>query len=336
MPLVLDNKRIIDLQMLLLLPVMVLISTMLPGFVGTEDLVRSHAWYVLLVQLLLIYIPTHLFISRRGGEHAFGLRRVSPAECVWAVLLGVGLCCLTNALEQALQLLYLGIGVNDVFFGKPLQVDGGWRLLALTLLIAVIPAYIEEALFRGVLLFSWLPGGKGRAVLHSTLLFSLLYMNPLSLPLIFVFGVALGLVSLWSGSFIPAVVIHCVNNLIAVLGAYLLNNASFAQAVAQAPGVGGQLLYNALIGVALTALCLPLFRRAAKKGAASRDETIAPSEEKQAEQTQPPLQAAQARTITVRSRLLYNPKLPVAMTYAFLVSINLLLLVMALLTPSIS
>lgn len=347
MPLVLDNKRIIDLQLLLLLPVMVLLSTLLPEWVDTRDLVQYYAWYVLLIQLMMLYTPTHVFISKRGGASAFGIKRVSAAELLWAILLGVGMCCLTNALEQALQLLYAYLGANSLFTGSLLTIDGGWRLPALVILIAVIPAYAEESLFRGALLFSWLPKGKARAIIHSALLFSLVHLNPVFMPSVFVLGLTLSMASVWSGSCVPAVAMHCVNNIIAVVGSYALGNLSpAAQASMQALGTGGWMLYNGVAGFALTALSLPLFRRAAKKGAARREEAAALNTGVATAQTVTPQEATKAyashtspsasenktpsvRLVFIRPSILFSPKLPVVITYAFLISINLLLLAMA-------
>lgn len=347
MPLVLDNKRIIDLQLLLLLPVLVLLSTLLPEWVDTRDLVQYYAWYVLIIQLLMLYTPTHIFISKRGGASAFGIKRVSVAELLWAIVLGVGMCFLTNALEQALQLFYAYLGANALFTGSVLTISGGWRLPALVILMAVIPAYAEESLFRGALLFSWLPKGKARAILHSALLFSLVHLNPIFMPSVFVLGLTLSMASVWSGSCVPAVAMHCVNNVIAVLGSYALNNVSpAAQASMQALGAGGWMLYNGMAGFALTALSLPLFWRAAKKGAACREEAAALDTRAAAAQSVTPQQAAQAyasytppdasekkapsvRLVFIRPSILYSPKLPVVITYAFLISINLLLLAMA-------
>ena len=88
----------------------------------------------------------------------------------------------------------------------------GWGFLWVMLVIAVLPAILEELFFRGVLL----RGLKGFPVWAAALLcgglFSLFHQNPAQTLYQFFCGVAFALIALRCGSILPTVVAHFCNN----------------------------------------------------------------------------------------------------------------------------
>lgn len=85
------------------------------------------------------------------------------------------------------------------------------------IVIAVVPAFCEELLFRGAILGNLLPFGRARAVLISAILFALMHQNPGQLLYTFVAGVALGAIYAYTGSIWNCTVVHLINNFISVL-----------------------------------------------------------------------------------------------------------------------
>lgn len=325
------NRFAVNCMMMMLCPALALLSNMIPMWTGTIDLVRYYAAFALIVELGLFYIPTHRFISRRGGERAFGLVRVSAVECIFAVLLGIGMFAVVNAITGGMQLAFHTLGAHTVSTGTPLHAEGGWRLLATILLVGLLPAYVEEALFRGALLFSWQPSGQARAVLHSAAIFALIHLNPISLPAVFLFGIVLALAASWSGSILPSVILHGVNNLVAI---------AFAYGVLHLPPEGTQLLESILardyllvlggLGALLSLLSLLGFRFAARRGSAHRAAALAAAETAEA----PAGEEESTATVVLPATLLREQafgkrflKLPVLLTYFFLIATNLFLLV---------
>jgi membrane protease YdiL (CAAX protease family) len=80
----------------------------------------------------------------------------------------------------------------------------------------------EELLFRGAILHVLKPYGNGFAVIVSALFFSLIHGNFVQSPMAFVFGLALGIITLRTGSLRPAIYIHVIHNTNSVLMEYLL------------------------------------------------------------------------------------------------------------------
>ena len=88
---------------------------------------------------------------------------------------------------------------------------GEWCLQLLAL--AVLPAVLEEALFRGVVLQTLLDSGsRFGAWLLTTLFFSLLHGNLAALPAHLLFGGALTLAEMRTGNLLVPMVMHAVYN----------------------------------------------------------------------------------------------------------------------------
>lgn len=243
-------------MLLWICPAMVVAAVVISVLTQNDtDVVRIMAYHVLVVELALLYLPARRFIEKYGGKHAFGLVRVSFAEIAWALFLGVGAFFAAAALNSITQLILRSLNTNMEQLIVALPVAQGWRLYALLLLMAVIPAIAEEIMFRGALLGAWKPSGAKRALWHTALLFSLIHLQPNNLPALLFLGLVLGSVSLETGSVYPAIVIHGVNNLIAVL----ISNLASAEAASDLPAAADMLPALALSIVFGLSLGIPSF-----------------------------------------------------------------------------
>lgn len=91
------------------------------------------------------------------------------------------------------------------------------EVLLMVISIAVIPALVEELLFRGCILHALLPHGRGLAILASSVLFGLMHQNFLQLLYTTVCGLVLGYAYVRTRSIWICVLMHFFNNLVAVL-----------------------------------------------------------------------------------------------------------------------
>ena len=85
-----------------------------------------------------------------------------------------------------------------------------------TLIVAIMPAFCEEFLHRGIVLQGIKHMGFKRAIFISSLLFGLLHFNVGQVAYAFVIGLVLGFVAVVSKNILPAMIIHFVNNFINV------------------------------------------------------------------------------------------------------------------------
>ena len=89
--------------------------------------------------------------------------------------------------------------------------------LALNLVsTAILPALVEEMVFRGYILGALRPQGDGLAIVFSAVFFGLLHGNLLQIPFAFILGLIFGYLTVQTGSIWPAVLLHFLNNALSV------------------------------------------------------------------------------------------------------------------------
>lgn len=188
-----------------------------------------------LVTYMLVYtiamgfpMPIVALICRRN-INPFGPReRVRPGVFLCLVFLGMAICILANFITSYIMsyLEYFGVPqpeMPDLMEQEPVG------LLLNILTICVLPAFLEEMVFRGYVLQALRPHGDGVALLVSALLFGLMHGNVLQIPFAFVVGLVLGFVVIRTNNFFVAVVIHFLNNFMSTMldyAGYYLSDAA--------------------------------------------------------------------------------------------------------------
>lgn len=135
----------------------------------------------------------------------------------------------------------------------------GLDLLLSLLVMAAVPAFCEEFLFRGAILGNLLPFGRGTAVLVSALAFGLMHQNPAQFLYAFGAGILLGTVYERTGSIWNCVALHFCNNATSVLATAL------PQWLGEEKGTVVLLILDALLVVSGLISIVFLTRRASRK-----------------------------------------------------------------------
>lgn len=99
--------------------------------------------------------------------------------------------------------------------------SGGPELLVQFLALCVMPAIAEELLFRGAFQGLMRPCGSAAAIFAPALLFGVLHLDLAKGLTAFACGVFLGWLAERSGSILPGMLLHLVNNALAFLTIYL-------------------------------------------------------------------------------------------------------------------
>lgn len=97
------------------------------------------------------------------------------------------------------------------------SVTTNYELVLMVFTTAVVPAFVEEFLFRGLILSNLLPYGRTTAVLASAFLFGLMHQNVGQLFYATAAGLVLGFIYVKTRSIWCCVLIHFVNNFISVI-----------------------------------------------------------------------------------------------------------------------
>ena len=175
-----------------------------------------------IVLSLLGFGLTAMFILKTEGAKASSLISYGPPKkgsLSSAIMLGVGFCYTANVVVSMLQTRFQ----NILPFAQPeLELPNGILGFILSILsVAVAPAFIEEFLFRGVIMGSLLKFGKAFAIFTSAFLFGLVHGNLIQIPFAFMVGLVIGAMVVETNSIWTGVIIHFINNFISVCMDYL-------------------------------------------------------------------------------------------------------------------
>ena len=121
--------------------------------------------------------------------------------------------------------LFLFSAPVDIFVRNLAQYQP-YEIVLQFIVIAIVPGFCEEFLFRGAILSNLLPFGRSNAILISALMFALMHQNPAQIFYTFVAGILLGLIYERTGSIWNTTILHILNNLISLIQSVMLANSS--------------------------------------------------------------------------------------------------------------
>ncbi len=179
-------------------------------------LIYNMTLYVLMMGLPVIFGT----VLNRGQLRLYPRDRLSLSSAVPVVVGGLGLCIAANMVATHLMGFANSIGLFSV--PNPLSQDGTLPILLLNLIsTAVLPAVLEEMLFRGVILQNLRRFGDGAAVVCSAALFGLMHANLIQVPFAFLLGLFMGYIMVKTGNILLVMVIHFLNNAMSILLEYV-------------------------------------------------------------------------------------------------------------------
>jgi membrane protease YdiL (CAAX protease family) len=184
---------------------------------------RKPDWYIylnyLLPQIALILV-TVLYFSwlKRPVKETIRKQKCNPKYFLLAILLQVGLLSL-GSLNEMFASFLKRFGYQD---SAPILPNlDGFGLVATIFCVAVLPAVFEEIFFRGILLKGLRSFGIIGSIVLCGALFSLYHQNPVQTVYQFACGVAFAFITIRSGSVLPTIVSHFLNNTIVIVLARL-------------------------------------------------------------------------------------------------------------------
>lgn len=208
---------------------------------------------LVIVQLLVYALPSVFFCRLRGKEYTprLRMRLFRPTQLFLlffallailsgSALLNIGMLSLfPNAEFTSAAADYAGAAGTD-FSG----------FLYAVLALCILPALLEEFLFRGIITAEYESVSVPCAVLMSSFLFAMMHLSFIRLPACFFSGVILSLTMYATRSVIAPMIVHAANNTIALwMDRYLYTAAGEV-------GERGVLLTFILVSVLLVSLIL--------------------------------------------------------------------------------
>ncbi len=191
---------------------------------AAEDLGLGNTGFLLFymgVYSLSMGLPGALgvILFRRSPRSLLAGRPVPAVTAVSGVLIGFSGCVGANLVANYVSQILEKFGI--VSPDSPVTMEPTATSLALNLVVmAVLPALLEELLFRGLILQTLRPYGERLAVVLSALLFGLIHGGLTQSVFAFLVGLVLGWLAVSTGNIRPAIVLHFFNNAVSVLLQY--------------------------------------------------------------------------------------------------------------------
>ncbi len=140
-------------------------------------------------------------------------------------LIGFSVCMVSNVLTERYLTNVFNLGLDlNINIETPVS-NSPIEILVYFVGTAVVPAFTEEFVYRGVIMSNLRKYGDAFAVLATSLLFGLMHGNFVQIPFAFVTGLVLGFATVYTNSMLPAMIIHFLNNGFSVIADVLYSNA---------------------------------------------------------------------------------------------------------------
>lgn len=177
--------------------------------------------YILLTgQIVSLLIPLLVYLALTGGGFMDRLY-IKPFKAR-DVLLGIGIVLLLQPFLMLLATLVEAVAGNPMeSLMTSMATTPVW---AAVLGLAVMPAIVEELVFRGYLLRSYRQLPLWVAALLSGAVFGMFHMNLYQFSYAMMLGFFFSVMTRRCGSVIPAMIMHFINNLISLLLIYQLDH----------------------------------------------------------------------------------------------------------------
>ena len=196
----------------------------LPAVSLGEELLPTDAAYALedvldsITYLLSFMLPAILFylITPKRDRLPMQLSPRMPRGTLWLILMGMTVISTAAIVNSWMVSLFdYGTFSSEVLWETSTMQDFEGVLLFLS--TAIVPAFCEEFLFRGIICNHLRPYGKTVAVVGSSLLFGLMHQNVGQMFYATVAGVVLSVIYLESRSIWAPTLLHMFNNLTSVV-----------------------------------------------------------------------------------------------------------------------
>ncbi len=180
------------------------------------------------IVLLLPSVMYMIFLRKDALENA-GYQKVSPFTAFMTVLFTfciIPFVTFINLISSLFVENSVNATLNHTVSSNPLILN--------LILLALIPAVVEEFIFRGLIFDGYKKRNPLKAAILSGLLFGLIHMNINQFTYAFVMGVFFALLTYVTGSIIPSTIAHFVVNGTSVVLTYVISKIGESDATMDA------------------------------------------------------------------------------------------------------
>ncbi len=175
--------------------------TALPDFIRLSVITLS----AMLVPVFITHSPKNRTV--------FPDNKLSAGKSVLFIIFGFAVCTALNFLISLLR-SFISAGSSASSLSDNGNITG---LLLLLFSAGILPAVLEEILFRGKIMPLLMEGGNGFAVIVSAMLFAFIHNGIFNMLFAFTAGLVIGFIRSETKRLVPCIIVHLLNNALALL-----------------------------------------------------------------------------------------------------------------------
>jgi membrane protease YdiL (CAAX protease family) len=176
-----------------------------------EDMVTMYVNLTAFVAVLIIGYKE----SNKKFNEIFKFKKVPLKLWIAVIVFMFGFVIVASEIDNLLNFVLPMPGFMIEIFKSMLSSD---YLIISIIMVGIMPAFLEEMLFRGMILDGFKENySPKKAILVSALLFGLAHLNPWQFVTSFIIGLIMAWIALKTESILPCIYMHLFNNLLGVL-----------------------------------------------------------------------------------------------------------------------
>lgn len=188
---------------------------------GSDDILTEGSVLEMLTNGLISSVTFFLvgliycLITRHDFARLFPFEKIGGSMLAKLCVIGLSLNLFSNLVVDLVNNTFglFGIENNGGTFDFGSEPD----VMMVILTVAVIPAFVEEFAFRGVVMGVLRPYSEGLAIIVSSALFALMHGNFVQMPFTFCCGLVFAYMDIKTNSLMPSIIVHFLNNGLSVL-----------------------------------------------------------------------------------------------------------------------
>ncbi|MBR3804780.1 MAG: CPBP family intramembrane metalloprotease [Clostridia bacterium] len=221
-----DSGVLYSFAVLTVLLVTIIFSTVMVSVAVTNPKVMESDAVIILNYLsgpIAVILAIGILRLKRKAEifSALDIKSFDKISVISTILIFLGLTFGLSEVNAIFVSWLEKLGLTVSAPTLPEKTIGG--IIASVVCVCIIPAVIEETLFRGLILSGLKKSGTMFAVIFSGVIFALFHMNPAQTVYQFIVGSVYALIILYGKNLILTVSMHFINNLYIVLNYYFWN-----------------------------------------------------------------------------------------------------------------
>ncbi len=184
------------------------------------ELMDRDTLYLLLngaLSMVIFFVAglVYCMIRRLNFSSLFPFKKVGAATLMELSVIGLAFSLMSNYVVNLVNNTFRLFGVTNG--GGSMDTGSEPNVFLYFLTVAVMPALVEEFAFRGVVMGVLRPYSEALAILVSSAAFALMHGNFVQLPFTFCCGLVFAFLDIKTGSLLPSIIVHFLNNGLCVL-----------------------------------------------------------------------------------------------------------------------